>query len=68
MKCPLILRSKYTTFEHIETVVDECITTECAWFDSHTGVCSVLALARIMTAGGNVLGRIHNVIKELPPK
>lgn len=63
MKCPLtgyvkVMRGGDTGYDW-----KECITTECGWFDEHTGVCAVLAGTRVLTAIVNVLGRIYDEYK-----
>jgi len=62
MKCPLTYMAALSKPEEYSLKAAECRTTECAWFDEHTGVCSVLSLARLLTATGNVLGKIHDKI------
>jgi len=62
MKCPLTYTAAQSKPEEYSLKAGECITTECAWFDSHTETCSVLSLARVLTATGEVLGKMHDKI------
>ena len=60
MKCPLLAIAWAGVVAKQEENYPDCLEEECAWFDENTGACSVLSLARVLTAIGDVLGRMHD--------
>ena len=63
MKCPLILKSRYSTFEHIETVPEDCLKEECAWFLPAEQFCILIEISFQLSRLRNVL---HNIEDKMP--
>jgi len=48
-----------------ETDIGECIGDNCAWYDETVECCALVALVRVKTATGAVLGRIADNLPEV---
>ena len=64
MKCPQIHTGKLTFSGTWENTPIDCLREECGQWDESTELCSRVAEVRILTAIGDVLGRISD---NLPP-
>ncbi len=58
MKCPLFIQHDVSAAMGEETAIVECIKEGCGLYDQAGEYCAPVANNRIMTAIGNVLGKI----------
>jgi len=59
MKCPLFILTDTRAQLGEETEIGECIKEDCGAWEGAIECCSIVALAKVMVAIGNTLGRIH---------
>lgn len=60
MKCPLLTLGSYAA-SNVETWQErDCFKEECAWWDGHGGMCSVLKITRHLEAISCSLSDIHD--------
>ena len=64
MKCPLIMAARASQFFTRKSPETDCIREECAWYDETVECCALVALVRVKTATGAVLGRIADNLPE----
>ncbi len=65
MKCPMISVMHKSEKEFGVGLMTECYNTDCAWWDSMVGECSIKSLAMSMRA---IDAKIDFIMDEMPTK